>query len=135
MGWSLVTKVAFGRLSDPAGRNVSEAWAGLESDNADAYPPATRGKIILLVLAFAEFPHSQGHNRRSGTIPYLVRSTSVSRPPGARPTRLLSANTGLMRCSKRITTTCFAAVHGARRHQRTGLDCIFAATCHHESKK
>jgi hypothetical protein len=24
-GWSLVTKVAFGRLSDPAGRNVSEA--------------------------------------------------------------------------------------------------------------
>src|SRR3984893_4876379 len=25
MGWSLVTKVAFGRLSDPAGRNVSEA--------------------------------------------------------------------------------------------------------------
>ena len=25
MGWSLVTKVAFGRLSDPMGRNVSEA--------------------------------------------------------------------------------------------------------------
>jgi hypothetical protein len=25
MGWSLVTKVAYGRLSDPAGRNVSEA--------------------------------------------------------------------------------------------------------------
>jgi hypothetical protein len=25
MGWSLVTKVACGRLSDPAGRNVSEA--------------------------------------------------------------------------------------------------------------
>jgi len=25
MGWSLVTKVAFGRLSDPASRNVSEA--------------------------------------------------------------------------------------------------------------
>jgi len=24
MGWSLVTKVACGRLSDPAGRNVSE---------------------------------------------------------------------------------------------------------------
>jgi hypothetical protein len=24
-GWSLVTKVAVGRLSDPAGRNVSEA--------------------------------------------------------------------------------------------------------------
>jgi len=24
-GWSLVTKVAYGRLSDPAGRNVSEA--------------------------------------------------------------------------------------------------------------
>jgi len=29
MGWSLVTKVAYGRLSDPAGRNASEAWAGL----------------------------------------------------------------------------------------------------------
>jgi hypothetical protein len=25
MGWSLVTKVAYGRLSDPAGRNASKA--------------------------------------------------------------------------------------------------------------
>jgi hypothetical protein len=28
-----VTKVALGRLSNPVGRNVSAAWAGLESDN------------------------------------------------------------------------------------------------------
>src|SRR6516162_5889795 len=44
MGWSLVTKVAYERLSDPAGRNVSEACAGLESDNADADPPAIWGR-------------------------------------------------------------------------------------------
>src|ERR1700724_3246392 len=34
MGWSLVTKVACGRLSD-----------GLESDNADADPPAIWGRL------------------------------------------------------------------------------------------
>ena len=33
-------KGCLGQLSDPAGRNVSEVWAGLESDNADADPPA-----------------------------------------------------------------------------------------------
>jgi hypothetical protein len=32
-------KAAFRRLSNPTGRNVSEALAGLESDNADADPP------------------------------------------------------------------------------------------------
>jgi hypothetical protein len=47
MGWSLVTKVADGRLSDPAGRNVSEASAGLGSDNADADPPAILGTRFL----------------------------------------------------------------------------------------
>jgi hypothetical protein len=44
-GWSLVTKVALARLSDLAGRNVSEAWAGLESVNADADPPAIWGRL------------------------------------------------------------------------------------------
>jgi hypothetical protein len=39
LGRSLVTKAAFGRLSNPAGRNVSEAWAGLESEDMDADPP------------------------------------------------------------------------------------------------
>ena len=39
-----MTKVAYERLSDPAGRNVSEACAGLESDNADADPPAIWGR-------------------------------------------------------------------------------------------
>jgi hypothetical protein len=38
-----VTKVALG-LSDPAGRNVSEAWAGLESVNTDADPRAIWGR-------------------------------------------------------------------------------------------
>jgi hypothetical protein len=34
-----------GDLSDPMGRNVSEACAGLESDNADADPPAIWGRL------------------------------------------------------------------------------------------
>ena len=33
-----------GRLSDPAGRNASEARAGLESEVADADPPEIRGR-------------------------------------------------------------------------------------------
>jgi hypothetical protein len=39
---SVVTKAA---LSDPAGRNVSEASAGLESDDADADPPNYHGLL------------------------------------------------------------------------------------------
>jgi hypothetical protein len=38
-------KGRFRRLSDPAGRNVSEAWAGRESDNADDDPPAIWGRL------------------------------------------------------------------------------------------
>ena len=34
-----------GRLSDPVGRNACEARAGLESDNADADPPAIWGRL------------------------------------------------------------------------------------------
>jgi len=33
------------RLSDPAGRNASEAWAGLEIHDADADPPKNRGRL------------------------------------------------------------------------------------------
>src|SRR5262249_62308482 len=39
--------------SDSAGRNASEAWAGPESDNADADPPAIWGR-----------PRERGSNRR-----------------------------------------------------------------------
>jgi len=49
---SLVTKAASGRLSNLTGRNVSEAWAGLESRGADADPPAKRGR-----------PRERGSNR------------------------------------------------------------------------
>jgi hypothetical protein len=45
-------KGCLGQLSDPAGRNVSEVWAGLESDNADADPPANWGR-----------PRERGSNR------------------------------------------------------------------------
>jgi len=41
-------------LSNPAGRNVSEARAGLESDNADADPPAIWGRL-----------HERGSNRHA----------------------------------------------------------------------
>src|SRR3977135_256583 len=41
-----------GRLSDPAGRNACETRAGLESDNADADPPAIWGRL-----------HERGRNR------------------------------------------------------------------------
>ena len=47
-----MTKVACGRLSDPAGRNVSEVRAGLERVDADADPSFARGR-----------PRGQGSNR------------------------------------------------------------------------
>ena len=47
-------KGRLGRLSDPAGRNSYEARAGLESDNADADPPAIWGR-----------QHVWGSNRRA----------------------------------------------------------------------
>jgi len=47
-------KGRLGRLSDPVGRNVSEAWAGLESANADADPPVKWGR-----------PHAWGSNRHA----------------------------------------------------------------------
>ena len=53
MGWSLVTKVALGRLSNSAGRNMSEVRAGPESPNADADPPLFRGR-----------PRERGRNRQ-----------------------------------------------------------------------
>src|SRR5258708_40267672 len=45
-------KGCLGQLSDPAGRNVSEGWAGLERDNAGADPPAIWGR-----------PRERGSNR------------------------------------------------------------------------
>ena len=47
-------KGRLGRLSDPVGRNASKARAGLESDNADADPPANWGRL-----------HAWGSNRRA----------------------------------------------------------------------
>ena len=45
-GWAGASdKGRLGRLSDPAGRNACEARAGLESDNADADPPAIWGRL------------------------------------------------------------------------------------------
>jgi len=60
-GRSLGTKVRFRRASDPAGRNASEAWAGLESEVVDADPPVNRGR-----------PYEWGRNRQAP-----VRSTGV----------------------------------------------------------
>jgi len=50
LGWSLATKIASGRLSDPTGRNASEAWAGPENDNADVDPPANWGRRFILPM-------------------------------------------------------------------------------------
>ena len=54
-------KSAFGRASDLAGRNASEALAGLESEVVDADPPVKRGR-----------PRGQGKNRHAP-----VRSAGV----------------------------------------------------------
>jgi len=54
-------KSAFGRASNLAGRNASEAWAGLESEVVDADPPVNRGR-----------PRGQGRNRQAP-----VRSAGV----------------------------------------------------------
>src|ERR1022692_1016613 len=47
-------KSALGRASDLAGRNASEARAGLESEIVDADPPVNRGR-----------PRGQGRNRHA----------------------------------------------------------------------
>src|ERR1700730_15319723 len=54
-------KSAFGRASDLAGRNASEAWAVLESEGVHADPPVNRGR-----------PRGQGRDRRAP-----VRSAGV----------------------------------------------------------
>src|ERR1022692_2309121 len=54
-------KSALGRASDLAGRNASEARAGLESEVVDADPPVNRGR-----------PRGQGRNRHAP-----VRSAGV----------------------------------------------------------
>ena len=42
---ALRQKGRLGRLSDHAGRNASKRRAGLETDNAEADPPVSRGRL------------------------------------------------------------------------------------------
>jgi len=53
LGRSLGTNVRYRRASNLAGRNASEARAGLESEVVDADPPVNRGR-----------QHGQGRNRQ-----------------------------------------------------------------------
>src|SRR5215469_10771272 len=68
-GRSLATKAASGRLSNPAGCNASEAFAGLESEVADADPPEIRGR-----------PHGTG--KQPTRAPVLVRRGIWARHAG-----------------------------------------------------
>ena len=45
------------RLSERAGRNVSERRAGLETGNVGADPPVTRGRPLLVGASRATEPH------------------------------------------------------------------------------